>query len=148
MADESQQNDIPEYPADSTGEAAGETAAGKHRAGEEQAAGESKKGNKKLLIGLVALIAIILVIVQLVIYAGRNGDDSAEDNAGIRRRRRKALSLPHPRRTMIPSWMTPVSRIRRLMPHRVSSVALVPCPWALTMSSPPWTRFRLRIPAC
>ncbi|MCG7260976.1 class F sortase [Corynebacterium hesseae] len=82
MADESQQNDIPEYPADSTGEAAGETAAGKHRAGEEQAAGESKKGNKKLLIGLVALIAIILVIVQLVIYAGRNGDDSAEDNAG------------------------------------------------------------------
>ena len=78
MADESQQNDIPEYPADSTGEAA----AGKHRAGEEQAAGESKKGNKKLLIGLVALIAIILVIVQLVIYAGRNGDDSAEDNAG------------------------------------------------------------------
>lgn len=82
MADESQQNDIPEYPADSTGEAAGETAAGKHRAGEEQAAGESKKGNKKLLIGLVALIAVILVIVQLVIYAGRNGDDSAEDNAG------------------------------------------------------------------
>ena len=82
MADESQQNDIPEYPADSTGEAAGETAAGKHRAGEEQAAGESKKGNKKLLIGLVALIAILLVIVQLVIYAGRNGDDSAEDNAG------------------------------------------------------------------
>lgn len=82
MADESQQNDIPEYPADSTGETAGETAAGKHRAGEEQAAGESKKGNKKLLIGLVALIAVILVIVQLVIYAGRNGDDSAEDNAG------------------------------------------------------------------
>ena len=30
----------------------------------------------------MALIAIILVIVQLVIYAGRNGDDSAEDNAG------------------------------------------------------------------
>lgn len=82
MADESQQNDIPEYPADSTGETAGETAAAKHRAGEEQSAGESKKGNRKLLIGLVALIAIILVIVQLVIYAGRNGDDSAEDNAG------------------------------------------------------------------
>lgn len=82
MADEDQQNDIPEYPADSTGETAGEAAAGKHRAGEEQPAGESKKGNKKLLIGLVALIAIILVIVQLVIYVGRNGDDSAEDNAG------------------------------------------------------------------
>lgn len=82
MADESQQNDIPEYPADSTGETARGTAAAKHRAGEEQAADESKKGNKKLLIGLVALIAIILVIVQLVIYAGRNGDDSGDDNAG------------------------------------------------------------------
>ena len=82
MAGESQQNDLPEYPADSTGETAGEAAGAKHRAGEEQSAGESKKGNKKLLIGLVVLIAVILVIVQLVIYAGRNGDDSAEDNAG------------------------------------------------------------------
>ena len=82
MADEGQQNDIPEYPADSTGEMAGEAAAGKHRAGDEQPADESKKGNKKLLIGLVALIAVILVVVQLVIYAGRNGDDSTDDNVG------------------------------------------------------------------
>lgn len=82
MADEDQQNDIPDYPAASTGETAGEAAAGKHRAGHEQPAGESKKGNKKLLIGLVALIAVILVIVQLVIYVGRNGDESTEDNAG------------------------------------------------------------------
>lgn len=77
MAEEGQQNDIPEYPTDSTGETAG----AKHRAGDAQPVGGEKKSNKKLLIGIAALIAIILVVVQLVIYAGRNGDDSADDNA-------------------------------------------------------------------
>ncbi|OFK64819.1 peptidase C60 [Corynebacterium sp. HMSC076G08] len=73
MTDDGEKNGIPEYP--------GESSAPEHRASEAQPVGDEKKSNKKLLIGIAALIAIILVVVQLVLYAGRGEDDSAETNA-------------------------------------------------------------------
>lgn len=73
MTDDGEKNGIPEYP--------GESSAPEHRASEAQPVGEERKSNKKLLIGIAALIAIILVVVQLVLYAGRSEDDSAETNA-------------------------------------------------------------------
>lgn len=73
MTDDGEKNSIPEYP--------GESSASEHRASEAQPVGDGKKSNKKLLIGIAALIAIILVVVQLVLYADRSEDDSAETNA-------------------------------------------------------------------
>lgn len=73
MTDDGEKHGIPEYP--------GESSAPEHRASEAQPVGDEKKSNKKLLIGIAALIAIILVVVQLVLYAGRGEDDSAETNA-------------------------------------------------------------------
>ncbi len=73
MTDDGEKNGIPEY--------SGESSAPEHRASEAQPVGEERKSSKKLLIGIAALIAIILVVVQLVLYAGRSEDDSAETNA-------------------------------------------------------------------